>query len=174
MGLLVAGFLVAACGDGEGRSGAPAEADTGGTGEGAASSAGPGSNATSEPGEDAKAHSDEGGAEPIPGLPTFGPDGADAVVDATLVDDAIRGASPTVRGPRVFFTVANEGTDEHELEVVDGSGERRGDTTAMLPGTIVALSLELEPGAYELRCSLEADGGRPYRDLGMLATLTVA
>lgn len=80
----------------------------------------------------------------------------------------------TVTGPNVFFTAENTGTQEHELEVLDSTGEAVGEVEAFAPGAEAKpLAAVLAPGTYTLQCILETPEGEVHKDLGMVAELTV-
>ena len=66
----------------------------------------------------------------------------------------------------VTFTVSNDGRQEHALEVEGNDIEEETDTIA--PGTSGSLTVELEPGEYELYCPIDG-----HRDQGMEGTLVV-
>lgn len=105
--------------------------------------------------------------------PGFSESEADTVLEYTLVDYAFEGPS-TAQGPKVYFEAANEGTQEHELEVLDPDGEPMGEIEAFPPGaTGHPLAVELEPGSYTLQCLVETPEGKAHKDLGMVAELTV-
>ena len=64
------------------------------------------------------------------------------------------------------FTVSNEGQFPHALEI-DGNGiEERTDEVG--PGGSTSLTVDLEPGEYELYCPVD-----DHRDQGMEGTLVV-
>ena len=99
---------------------------------------------------------------------------ADSLLDYRLVDYAFEGPD-TAQGPNVYFTAHNEGTENHELEVLDSSGRALGEIEEFAPGVEPeALALRLEPGEYTLQCILETEDGRIHRDLGMELQLTVS
>lgn len=105
--------------------------------------------------------------------PAFEETEADTRLDYRLVDYAFDGPN-TAQGPKVYFTAVNEGTENHELEVLDGSGEALGEIAEFAPGAgAEPLALELEPGEYTLQCILETADGRVHKDLGMALKLTV-
>lgn len=108
--------------------------------------------------------------EETPGFPKSE---ADTVLEYKLVDYAFEGPS-TAKGPKVYFEAENEGTQEHELEVLDPDGEPVGEIEAFPPGgTSEPLAVELEPGTYTLQCLVETPEGKVHKDLGMVADLTV-
>jgi uncharacterized cupredoxin-like copper-binding protein len=67
---------------------------------------------------------------------------------------------------RVTFTVSNDGQEEHALEV-EGNGIEE-ETETIAPGDSATLTVELEPGEYELYCPIDG-----HRDQGMEGTLVV-
>lgn len=98
---------------------------------------------------------------------------ADTRAAYTLRDYRFEGPA-TVKGPKVFFTAENEGSEPHELEILDASGEAVGEIEAFAPGASAApLALVLQPGTYTLQCILETSGGQVHKELGMQARLTV-
>ena len=99
---------------------------------------------------------------------------ADSLLDYRLVDYAFDGPN-TAQGPKVYFTAHNEGSENHELEVLDSSGKALGEIAEFAPGVEPeALALHLEPGEYTLQCILETEDGRIHKDLGMALRLTVS
>ncbi|MGQ0743947.1 MAG: hypothetical protein ACT4OS_06355 [Acidimicrobiales bacterium] len=103
----------------------------------------------------------------------FTQDQADTVAAYTLVEYAFEGPT-TVKGPNVFFTAENTGEEDHELEVLDASGEALGEVAAFAPGAKAApFAAVMEPGTYTLQCILESADGQQHKDKGMVATLTV-
>ncbi len=91
----------------------------------------------------------------------------------TLRDYKFEGPA-TVKGPKVFFTAENEGSEDHELEVLDAQGEALGEIEAFAPGTeAAAFAAQMPPGTYTLQCILTTGGGQSHKDLGMNLTLTV-
>ncbi|MGH8990542.1 MAG: hypothetical protein ACRDYV_02835 [Acidimicrobiia bacterium] len=108
-----------------------------------------------------------GGGQP------FGQDNADSVLSYLLVDYSI-GGDPVAKGPKVLFKVANAGSQNHRLEVLDDQGESVGQTPAIpLGATVPPLALELEAGTYTLQCTLKNQDGKVHRDLGMTTKLVV-
>ncbi len=159
--------MATACGRDEGarvRNIGETEKATGsGSGTGAASGSATGTGAASGTGPAT------GAAE----TPAFQESEADTRVDYRLVDYAFDGPN-SAKGKRVFFTARNEGTQNHELEVLDSSGKALGEIEGFAPGAgAEPLALELEPGEYTLQCILETPDGKIHRDLGMAMKLTV-
>ncbi|MGH3071211.1 MAG: cupredoxin domain-containing protein [Gaiellaceae bacterium] len=64
------------------------------------------------------------------------------------------------------FTLTNDGGEEHALEI-EGNGLEE-ETDDVPPGESATLTVELEPGEYELYCPIEN-----HRELGMEGTLVV-
>jgi len=65
------------------------------------------------------------------------------------------------------FTVSNEGEFPHALEI-EGNGIEE-ETDELAPGESGSVTVELEPGEYELYCPVG-----DHRDQGMVGTLVVA
>ena len=105
------------------------------------------------------------------GLP-FNQDEADSVLSYLLVDYSIGGDS-LAKGPKLWFQVANAGSQPHELEVLDDQGARVGGIPPFAAGIPESLALELEPGTYTLQCTLKNKDGKVHRDLGMITKLVV-
>lgn len=105
------------------------------------------------------------------GLP-FKQDEADSVLSYLLVDYSIGGDS-LAKGPKLWFQVANAGSQPHELEVLDDQGARVGGIPSFDAGVPKRLALELEPGTYTLQCTLKNKDGKVHRDLGMITKLVV-
>jgi hypothetical protein len=61
--------------------------------------------------------------------PAFEEADADAVLDYGLVDYHFEGPEE-VEGHKIFFKAVNEGTEDHELEVLDATGEPVGEVEA--------------------------------------------
>lgn len=104
--------------------------------------------------------------------PAFEEADADAVLDYELKDYRFEGPE-TVKGHKIYFKAVNDGTEDHELEVLDANGEPLGEVEAMPPDAEGSAALELEPGTYELQCILETADGKVHRDLGMVMELVV-
>lgn len=103
----------------------------------------------------------------------FGRDDADSVLSYLLVDYSI-GGDAQAKGPKLWFQVANAGSQNHELEVLDDQGALVGGLPAFGVGENPGpLALELEPGTYTLQCTLENEDGKVHRDLGMITKLVV-
>jgi hypothetical protein len=101
--------------------------------------------------------------------PSFSAADADTVVTTRMREFAFEGMPASVRGPRVFFEVSNEG----ELVVVDPGGKRLGETGEFTKGDGTrTLALELQPGRYRVQCLVKL-GDRTHLDEGMEAVLSV-
>jgi plastocyanin len=105
--------------------------------------------------------------------PAFQESEADTRADYNLVDYKFEGPA-SVKGPRVWFTARNTGTQNHELEILDASGEALGEIEEFAPNANAdPLAVELQPGTYTLQCILENQAGEVHKDLGMELKLTV-
>ena len=148
---LLLGTALGACGDGEDR---PGNASASGSASASASASASGSHAH----EDTEAQFEEADA--------------DSTINVTLKDYAFDGVPAETKGENVLFK-ARVGTGEHELEVLDASGEALGEIGAFKTGDgTKELALKLEPGTYTLQCLVE-EGAKTHKDLGMVATLKV-
>lgn len=94
------------------------------------------------------------------------------VVGVTQREYRFEGIPATLPAGDVRFEVANGGNAQHELQIVDGAGRRRGALPAQAPGASGTLQLQLEPGGYQARCLLPA-GRKTHADLGMRQDFTV-
>lgn len=89
--------------------------------------------------------------------------------------------STTIPAGEITFVAVNQGQDEHELEVfpyIDGeTGEDLGEVEEIAPGTSKSLTLDLEPGRYELACKIkeEEESGEveDHYEMGMHIDITV-
>ncbi len=162
--------MAAACGEDEGATvrdiGSPntrvgGSASGSGSGSGSASGSAPASGSAS------------GSASEAAPSPAFTEAEADTRADYNLVDYRFEGPTEAA-GPKVWFTARNTGAENHELEVLDASGEALGEIVEFAPNADAdPLALELQPGTYTLQCILETADGRVHKDLGMVSTLTV-
>lgn len=99
---------------------------------------------------------------------------ADTAVEVTLVDFAFKGLPATVKGEKVFFTATNAGPAEHELEVLNPSGEAVDEIVAHAPNSgPKTLAVRLKPGTYTVQCILKTAEGKSHAELGMTAKLQV-
>jgi hypothetical protein len=80
------------------------------------------------------------------------------VVQATLTEWKVALSQDSIPAGTVAFMVHNGGTVEHalELEATGDGGEWQ--TDALAAGGSVTMSLNLEPGVYEVYCPVNADG----------------
>ncbi|MDQ1439568.1 MAG: hypothetical protein QOK43_3197 [Acidimicrobiaceae bacterium] len=123
-------------------------------------------------GEDRPGTTDSASASTTRPPPAFSPQAANASVDAKAVDYAYEGLPTSVKGPNVFFTVANAGHTEHEFEVVGADGEPVGEIAAFGVGETKTLAVVLVPGSYTIQCLIK-EGSKTHAELGMKSTLTV-
>jgi uncharacterized cupredoxin-like copper-binding protein len=77
---------------------------------------------------------------------------------------------PVAAGP-VQFNVTNYGMDQHDMAIVDQSGQIVAQTALIDPQGSATLTANLQPGTYTLECTLF--GNHEHYNLGMHATLTV-
>jgi len=96
------------------------------------------------------------------------PASAPAPVTATLSEWTVKLSAAEVAAGPVTFTVANEGSIPHALEI-EGRGLER-QTPLVQPGAKATLTLTLAPGNYEVYCPVGHDS---HKKLGMLTQLTV-
>jgi plastocyanin len=75
---------------------------------------------------------------------------------------------PTVPAGKVILEFVNRGQDEHNLNAVESDESPDGSLPSTKPGSHLSLTLDLDPGAYTLFCSLSGHEAR-----GMKATLVV-
>jgi hypothetical protein len=163
-------LLASACGGDDG-----AEVRNIGESQGSSNTAvgGSGSSSGSSSGSAAASGSGSGSSSEAAAAPTFLESEADSRADYTLVDYKFEGPTE-VKGPKVFFTARNNGKENHELEVLDPSGEALGEIEEFAPGADAdPLQLELPPGTYTLQCILETAAGEVHKDKGMELKLTV-
>lgn len=98
---------------------------------------------------------------------------ADTEANYILTDFKFEGPL-TVTGPNVFFTAENKGAQDHELEILDSTGEAVGEVEAFAPGAEAKpVAAVLAPGTYTIQCILETPEGKVHKDLGMVAELKV-
>lgn len=87
--------------------------------------------------------------------------GASTAVSATLREWAIDLSRSEVSAGKITFTVTNQGMMQHNLTVMDASGNRIGATpdfgSSAGPQT---LEVDLQPGTYTLICSLPGHAQR--------------
>lgn len=158
--LIVLAVATAACGDGEDRPGQVAASTCGEHGHASGSGSGSGSASGSASG------SGTGGEL------AFEEADADTEVHVTLQDYVFTDLPATVKGPKVFFEAEVEGSNCHELEVLDSSGKALGEIPAFASGETKRLALELPAGTYTVQCLVE-EGEKTHADLGMKTQLVV-
>ena len=92
--------------------------------------------------------------------------GGGETVDISETEYKLDPADATVKAGTVTFNVANDGQTVHNLEV-EGDGVEE-ETETLQPGDTGRLTVDLEPGTYEMYCSIDG-----HEDLGMKGELTV-
>jgi hypothetical protein len=97
---------------------------------------------------------------------------ADTEIPVVLKDYEFAGVPDEVAGPNVLFEASVQGSNCHELEVLDADGEALGEIPSFPSTEKKELGLELEPGTYTLQC-LVKEGAKTHAELGMKQTLTV-
>ena len=97
---------------------------------------------------------------------------ADTVVHVTLQDYAFVGIPTSIKGPKVFFEAVNKNQHDHELEILDASGDAVGEIAAFTGKDAKQLAVELEPGTYTAQCILK-EGAKTHAQLGMTQQFTV-
>jgi plastocyanin len=105
--------------------------------------------------------------------PAFSKAEATTALDVQAVDYAFTGLPPSVQGPNVYFTVANKGHTEHELEIVGADGEPVAEIAPFAANTTESLAVKLAPGAYTVQCVIK-EGAKTHAELGMKSALTVS
>ncbi len=119
-------------------------------------------------GETSTSTTPEGEEEPL----AFEETDADAVLGYSLVDYKFEGTFEATAG-KLFFKATNNGTEDHELEILDSTGEAIGEIVAMPPKAEGAFAAELAAGQYKFQCILENADGKPHTELGMFADFVV-
>lgn len=104
------------------------------------------------------------GGEERPGRP--GEMARGDTVEVGLDEYSIRMPTTLPAGPTVF-AITNEGTEEHNFEI-EGQGIEESLESNLPPHETEILSLELEPGTYEVYCPVAN-----HRERGMSVTLEV-
>lgn len=92
--------------------------------------------------------------------------GGGETVDLSEVEYEINPAEASVKAGSVTFNVSNDGQSVHNLEV-EGNGVEEA-TETLQPGDTGRLTVDLEPGTYEMYCSIDG-----HEDLGMKGEITV-
>lgn len=127
--------------------------------------------AETQPGDDAAAPA----VQPAPGDQT-GPgglppdDGELRNVNATLTEWSVTLSQDSVPAGPIAFNVRNSGSVVHRFEV-EGNGEEW-ESEDIAAGDEVTMSLNLEPGVYEVYCPIVA-GGVNHEERGMTTSLRV-
>jgi uncharacterized cupredoxin-like copper-binding protein len=98
--------------------------------------------------------------------PTTDSGGGGETVAISETEYKIDPADPTVKAGSVTFDVTNDGATAHDLEIEGDGVEEVTDTIE--PGASDQLTVDLEPGTYEMYCTI---GG--HADLGMEGQVTV-
>ena len=93
---------------------------------------------------------------------------AAVAVSAKLSEWKVELSERSVAPGPVTFTVTNEGSIPHALEV-EGQGIEQ-ETAEIQPGASATLTLTLKPGSYEVYCPVGADS---HKKLGMMTHLRV-
>ena len=89
-------------------------------------------------------------------------------IGATLSEWNIELSRSTIAEGRTTFTVRNAGSVPHAFEI-EGRGIERA-TALIQPGATATLTVNLEPGTYEVYCPI---GGDSHKKLGMETLLKV-
>ena len=92
--------------------------------------------------------------------------GAGGTVDISETEFKLDPSDPTVEAGSVTFDVSNDGQTTHNLEV-EGNGVEEV-TDDIDAGGTAQLAVDLEPGTYEIYCSIDS-----HREQGMEGELTV-
>lgn len=94
------------------------------------------------------------------------------VVQATLSEWKIALSQDSIPAGPVAFQVSNSGSVEHAFEVEGTQDNGEWETDALAPGGSVTMSLNLEPGVYEVYCPVNANGTN-HKERGMRTRLRV-
>ena len=92
--------------------------------------------------------------------------GGGETVDLSEVEYKINPADPSVKAGTVTFNISNDGQTVHNVEV-EGNGLEE-ESEDLQPGATGQLTVDLEPGTYEMYCSIDG-----HEDLGMKGEITV-
>ena len=101
---------------------------------------------------------------------------ADKDVSVTALDYAFSFESPPSIGARqsIAFRLTNNGTEDHEFEVLAPDGSTIGEITEVRPGgSGEAVISFAEAGSYTYRCQVKAADGQTHDLKGMRGTFTV-
>lgn len=174
-GVLAGALALGACG-GEAQPGV-SEIGDGGSGSGSGSASASASASASRSGSATAS----GETASVEGAPAFPKSEADSVVRVTTKEWTETAEPVTVKGPKVYFEVFNEGEDAHEMAVTSAGATDEegayGDTGEIGPGAMKPLALELPPGTYQIACFIveEEEGGEmeDHFKLGMRSDIEV-
>ncbi len=101
------------------------------------------------------------------------PDQAIAVVSRDYAFD-VPSAFKITTGETIRFVLKNEGTVEHEMEIVDADVQPLGEVHSLKPGTEGELTMTFKKaGTYVMRCILKTSNGKSHDTLGMTHQLVV-
>ena len=124
-------------------------------------------------GEGAAAESTDGSASVTPDA------SADSTVTVSLGEYTVEPDSGSVEAGKIQFVAENSGTEIHELYVLkvrEGGYDVVGEIENVAPGGAGGMTLELEPGDYQLACLIvpgEADSTVDHFKEGMHTDFTV-
>lgn len=96
--------------------------------------------------------------------------GTEGAIDVVMTEFAFELAETTVPAGEVTFSIRNEGVAPHQfaIDVVGEHDDHLGDTGVVEAGGTVELSVDLEPGTYEIGCHIPG-----HYEAGMRTTITV-
>ena len=92
--------------------------------------------------------------------------GSGETVDISETEFKLDPSDPSTKAGNVTFQVTNDGQTVHNLEV-EGNGVEE-TTDDLQPGDQGVLSVDLQPGTYEMYCSIDS-----HREQGMEGEITV-
>jgi len=92
--------------------------------------------------------------------------GSGETVDISETEFKLDPSDPSTKAGNVTFQVTNDGQTVHNLEV-EGNGVEEV-TDDLQPGDQGVLSVDLQPGTYEMYCSIDS-----HREQGMEGEITV-
>ena len=92
--------------------------------------------------------------------------GSGETVDISETEFKLDPSDPSTKSGNVTFQVTNDGQTVHNLEV-EGNGVEE-TTDDLQPGDQGVLSVDLQPGTYEMYCSIDS-----HREQGMEGEITV-
>jgi uncharacterized cupredoxin-like copper-binding protein len=92
--------------------------------------------------------------------------GGGDTVDLSETEYKITPADPSVKAGSVTFDITNDGATVHNIEIEGNGVEEESDD--LQPGDNGQLTVDLEPGTYEMYCSIDG-----HEDLGMKGEITV-